>query len=201
MAHHEGYDIPVYSRTARHFHWWIALLVLLQIPIGLYMTYRAYEMQGVNEKGEPVKGVFDGVTDQLYNSHKTLGLVILFLVLLRLAYRLTHGAPPPDRSLPSSMIGASHAVHWGIYLALLVVPVIGYLGISYGRYLDVFGVALPAVTGEDKKFSEVVFHWHETAAQILALLIVIHIAAAIYHRFVRRDRVVERMLPGSRRIV
>lgn len=199
MASNDGYDIPVYSPAARRFHWWVALLILIQFPIGFYMKFRAYEMEGVNDKGETVKGIWDGVTDLLYNSHKSIGLLILVLVVLRLSYRIVHGAPPSDRSVPSALIGASHAVHWGLYLALLIVPVIGYLGISYGRYLDVFGFPLPPVTGEDKKFSETVFEWHEVAATVLLALVAVHFGAAIYHRFIRKDRVVERMLP--RRIV
>lgn len=197
MAFNDGYDIPIYSRAARRFHWWVALLVLLQLPIGWSMVYRAYEMQGVNDKGETVKGVWDGVTNILYNLHKSIGLLILLLVVLRLGYRLTHGAPASDRSVPAPLIGISHAVHWGLYLALLATPVIGYLGVSYGRYLDIAGFPLPPVTGEDKKFSETVFEWHETAATILAALAALHIGGALYHRFIRRDRVVERMLPRN----
>jgi len=195
MAHHDRYDIPIYSRAARGFHWWVALLVFIQAPIGFYMTYRGKEMPGVNDKGEPVVGVWDSVTDLLYNSHKAIGLLILLLVVLRLGYRLSHGAPPSDPSVPPALTGLSHFAHWAIYLLLLAVPVIGYMGISFGRYLDVFGLPLPAVTMEDKKFSEEVFEWHELAAVLLLVFVVLHILGAIYHRAVRKDRVVERMLP------
>ena len=131
MAHGNGYDIPIYSRPARQFHWLIVFLLLLQVPIGLYMTYRGYEMEGVNDKGEVVKGVWDGVTDTLYSSHKTIGLTILLLVVLRLLYRLTKGAPPSDPSVPPALTASSQLVHGLLYLALIAVPVIGYLGISY----------------------------------------------------------------------
>ena len=98
MAHHTGYDIPIYSRPARMFHWWVALFVVLQIPLGLYMLWRGDEMEGVNDKGEAVKGVFKGIndnglTESLFGVHKLLGITIFLLVLARLAYRLLNGAP------------------------------------------------------------------------------------------------------------
>jgi cytochrome b561 len=89
----------------------------------------------------------------------------------------------------------SHFVHWGLYLMLLLVPIGGYLAISYGRYLDVFGLPLPAVTVQDKEFSKELFEFHELGATMLLALVGLHIIAAGYHRFVRKDRVVERMLP------
>ncbi len=196
MAQDPAYDLPTYTPTARRFHWLVAFLILLQFPIGIYMTYRGYEMDGgVNEKGEPIRGVWDAVTDTLYSSHKTIGILILLFVLLRLIYRFTQGAPRSDPSVPPALTGLAHLLHWAIYALLIAVPVGGYLGISYGNYLDVFGVKLPAVTITDKTLSEEIFKYHGAAAFILLALIGLHIAAAIYHRFVRRDRVVERMIP------
>jgi cytochrome b561 len=195
MAQGTDYDIPIYTPAARRFHWWVVLLILIQVPVGLYMTYRGGEMEWINDKGETVKGLWDGITNTLYSSHKTIGLLLLFIVVLRLGYRLSQGAPASDPTVPKALTGLSHAIHWSIYLLLLAVPIIGYIGISYGRYLEVFGVPLPAVTGEDKKFAEEVFEMHELFADILLALVGLHIAGALYHRFIRKDRVVERMLP------
>jgi cytochrome b561 len=195
MAHDRDYDIPIYTPAARRFHWLTVLLILIQFPIGLYMTYRAYEMVFVDDKGETKKGLFDGTTNLLYDSHKVIGLLIFLIVILRLMYRLSNGAPQSDRSVPAPLIGVSHLTHWLMYLLLIAVPIGGYLGISYYGALDPFGIPLPAITEKDEKFSETVFSWHETGAFVLLGLIAVHIAASIYHRYVRRDRVVERMLP------
>lgn len=200
MAHPDDYDIPIYSRAARRFHWWIVFLLAIQFPIGFYMTYRGYEMVYTNDAGETKTGLFDAVTAALYDSHKLIGVTIFLIVLARLGYRLAHGAPASDRSLPSALTGLSHLVHWSIYVLLVAVPIGGYIGVSYYGALNVFDtIPLPPVTEKDEKFSEVIFGYHKLAAAILLALIGLHIAAAVYHRFIRKDRVVERMLP--RRIV
>lgn len=189
-------DIPVYAPAARRYHWLVAFLILIQFPIAFYMTYRGYQMPaGVDDAGAAKFGVWDEVTNTLYSSHKLIGIIIFSVVLLRLAYRLMNGAPRPDPSVPSAMIGISHGVHWSIYLLLLAVPIGGYIGTSYYGALNVFGIPFPAVTEKDQKFSETVMEYHELAAIILLSLVALHIAASIYHRFVRKDRVVERMLP------
>ena len=77
----------------------------------------------------------------------------------------------------------------------------GYLGISYGNYLDVFGVHLPAVTPENKDMSKELFELHETGRDILFALVALHIGGALFHKLIRKDRVVERMLPKKNRIV
>ena len=206
MAHHSGYDIPIYSRPARRFHWWVALLVLIQIPLGLYMMYRAEEMPGVNDKGEPVKGVWNGIadnglTDSLFSGHKVLGIVIFTLVLMRLIYRLTQGAPASDPSVPGPLKGLSHLTHWLLYLLLIAVPIGGYIGVSYFGALDVFGIHLPAVTVKDEKIAEWYFGMHGLAAKLIFALVLLHVAAALFHKVVRKDRVVERMLPKKSKMV
>jgi cytochrome b561 len=195
MAQDPKYELPTYTPAARALHWFVAFLIFVQVPLGLYMSYRGNDMERVNENGETVKGVWDTLTGFLYSSHKLIGLTVLLLVVLRLGYRLTHGAPRPDPSVPAALTGVSHLVHWSLYLLLFVVPILGYLAISYGRHLEVFGVPLPPITAKDENMSKEIFEWHETGALLIVAFVTLHILAAIYHRFVRRDRVVERMIP------
>jgi len=195
MEEQKTYDIPIYSDAARKYHWYIAALVVIQIPIGLYMVYRGNDMVTVNDQGESIKGVWDALTNALYSTHKMIGLLILLLVILRLGYRLTQGVPPPDATVPPALTALSHLLHSALYIFLIAVPVIGYIAISYGNYLDIFGFRFPALTPEDKDMSKEIFEWHETAAQILAALVAIHVIGALYHKLIRKDRLVERMLP------
>ena len=195
MAQDPSYDLPTYSPTARRLHWLVALLVFIQLPLGFYMAYRGNDMENVNEKGETVKGLWDALTGVLYSSHKVIGLTVLLLVVLRLIYRLTQGAPRSDPTVPAALTGVSHLVHWSLYALLIAVPIGGYIAISYGGYLEVFGVHLPAITEKNDDLSKEVFEWHETGAILIIAFVALHIVAAIYHKFVRKDRVVERMLP------
>lgn len=195
MAQDPKYALPTYTPTARGFHWLIALLIFIQLPLGFYMSYRGNEMPSVNEKGEPVKGVWDALTGYLYSSHKLLGLIVLTLVVLRLLYRLTQGAPRSDPTVPPALTGMSHLVHWGLYALLIAVPILGYLAISYGDFLDVFNFRLPMLTVKNDDVSKEIFEWHELGAVLIIGFVTLHIIAAVYHYFVRKDRVVERMIP------
>jgi cytochrome b561 len=204
MSQRSGYDIPIYSRPARMFHWWVALFVLIQIPLGLYMMWRGDEMEGINDKGEAVKGVFNGIndgglTENLFGAHKLLGIAILALVLGRLFYRLTRGAPASDPSVPAALTGISHLTHWLLYLLLIVVPIGGYIGTSYYGGLDVFGLHLPAVSGKDEKIAEWYFGLHGIGGKVILALVMLHVIGVLYHKVVRKDRVVERMLPKRNR--
>jgi cytochrome b561 len=171
-----------YSRTARRFHWSTAALVAIQAPIGLYMVYRGNTLQ-----------LWDGLTNTLYNSHKLLGIVIFLLVLARLVYRLSQGAPADEPSLERWQKAASHATHWGLYLLLLLVPIGGYLGISLYPALDVFGIPLPSVTTTSQQMATRVFFLHWVGAILIILLVGMHVSAALFHYFIRRDGVLQRM--------
>jgi cytochrome b561 len=177
-----------YSPLARRFHWWTVLFVAVQIPMGLYMTYRG-----------GVLNVFDVVTNTLYDSHKLLGLVIFLLVIARLGYRLVHGAPPDEPTLKWWQKSASHATHWGLYLMLLVVPMLGYIGISLYPALAVFDIPLPAITPSDMAAAQRVFAAHYLGAILLLLLVGAHVGAALFHYLIRRDGVLARMLPAAGR--
>ena len=78
----------VYSPTARRFHWWTVALVLIMLPLGFYMVWRGQVTQ------------FDALTGRLYDLHKLIGFIILWLVIARLAYRFRHGAPADAPARP-----------------------------------------------------------------------------------------------------
>jgi cytochrome b561 len=177
-----------YSSAARQFHWWTVLLVAIQVPVGLYMVYRA----GITN--------FDALTNTLYSSHKSAGLLILALVVARLVYRLRHGAPSDEPTLTLFEKAASHATHWGLYLLLLVVPILGWIGISLYPALNVFGIVdIPALASPNTDAANQVFMLHKYLAYLVVALVGMHVAGALFHYVIRKDGVLSRMLPWAGR--
>ena len=178
-----------YSTGARHFHWWTVGLLAIQVPVGLYMVYRGNVTN------------FDDLTNTLYSSHKLLGLVILALVIARLFYRFSHGAPADEPTIAWWQKAASHATHWSLYLLLLLVPIVGWLGISLYGARDVFGLfSIPPLAGQDQAAAEGVLRLHRYLAYLTVAVIGAHVGAAVVlHYFIRKDGVLMRMLPWAGR--
>lgn len=177
--------LPVYGGIARSFHWVTVLAVFAMLPLGLAMTYRGNTLN-----------IWDTTTDALYGAHKLIGFLLLWLTAGRLIYRLVHGAPPDESSLAWWEKAASHLVHWLLYGLLLVVPLLGWIGVSLFPALDVFGLFnLPALASPNEAAANRVLGIHGTLALTLGALAGLHILAALYHGFVRRDGVLRRMWP------
>ncbi|MBB3770477.1 cytochrome b561 [Angulomicrobium tetraedrale] len=173
-----------YSPAARRLHWLIAAFILCLVPLGLYMVAR----------GEATN--FDAVTGSLYSLHKLLGFLVLWLIVLRVLVRLRRGAPPPVATLTPFERTASHAVHGALYLLLLIVPLLGWAGVSAYPALDVFGLFnLPAILPPDEALANRILGVHKLLALALAAIALVHIAAALRHRFLKQDGVMARMWP------
>jgi cytochrome b561 len=178
----QGAAPATYSLTARVLHWTTATLVLFMLPLGVII---AMKWEG------PWK-------DWLYNLHRSIGAVIIPLIFLRLAYRATHRPPPmPDDMPPIQQFGA-HAVHWGLYALLVIQPFIGWIASSaYPAPVPVFGLfELPPIWWPDRALSDSLVRVHALIAATIAGLLVMHIGAALYHHFVRRDGILTRMTGG-----
>jgi len=176
----------VYSAAARRFHWITVGVIAVQIPLGFVMTWRGNTMN-----------LWDALTNGLYSAHKLIGFLLLWLIVGRLIYRLLHGAPADEPSLLWWQKAVSHLVHWLLYGLLLVVPLLGWIGVSLYPALDIFGLfKLPALAAPDEAAAARVLAIHGWLAILMALLIGAHVAAALHHHLVRKDGVLRRMLPG-----
>ncbi|MCC6778210.1 MAG: cytochrome b [Hyphomicrobiales bacterium] len=175
--------VPAYTVTARVLHWLIAALVLLMIPLGIVIA---------NEWG--------GRWQQpLYDLHKSIGAVLLPLVLVRLAYRWGHPPPPLPPDIAPLQRFAAHATHWALYALLVVQPLVGLIATSaYPAPIPILGLfELPHVWPENRALSEQLFMLHRRLGIALGLIALMHIGAALHHHFVRKDRILMRMISGS----
>ena len=174
--------VPAYTMTARALHWVIAALVLIMVPLGIVIA---------NEWGGPVQ-------EPLYNLHKSIGVVILPLVVVRLIWRLTHSPLPLPADIPALQQSAAHATHWTLYGLLIVQPVVGLVATSaYPAPLPMFGLfELPPVWPENRPLSERLFALHRWLGIAIGVVAAVHIGAALHHHFVRKDRVLMRMVTG-----
>ncbi len=180
---------PAYSPIARFLHWLMAFLVAVQVTLGFVMTFDG-----------PEPNLWATLTDKfgLYDLHKLLGVGLLGLVVLRLANRILRGTPAEDPALEPWQRAVATLVHSWIYLLLLVVPVLGWIGISLYPALNLFGsLPLPALMAPNRAASEPVLVAHILAAFALIGLVVAHVGAALFHHFIRRDGTLRRMLPPS----
>jgi cytochrome b561 len=137
---------------------------------------------------------------KLYSWHKWVGLLVLFLLPLRIALRLADKLDHRQGMTPFE-IRASAIVHGLLYLLLIAVPMFGWLNSSAAGFSVVwFGVLpLPDLVGKDKALAEVFEELHEGSVNLLVTLVALHAAAALYHHHVRRDGVLARMVPWLRK--
>ena len=174
----QGEPTAGYDLTARLFHWLTALLVLVQIPLGILVTN--FDLGG------------------LYNLHKSMGVLILIVVIGRLLWRMTHRPPPLSSDIPAIQRLAAHAVHWALYALLIIQPVVGWIATSaYPAPIPFFGLfEMPPIWWADRSLSERLFVVHLGAGIAMAGLLAAHIGAALFHHFVRKDTVLNRMIRG-----
>lgn len=173
-----------YNRVWRLLHWLIALCVIALVPVGLLIEARTEA------------NLWDRTTDILYGAHKTLGFSVLVLMLLRIGCKLWLHPPAYPDTLSRRQILAAKSLHHLFYVLLILVPLLGWAGVTaFPALMIIPGVELPAMPGipRDQALAERLFSVHGAFALLLALLVLGHIAAALWHRFALRDEVFQRM--------
>ena len=133
--------------------------------------------------------------------HRSAGLLLLALTVLRLAARFLLGTPPLPPGMPTAQRLAARANVAAIYLVLLAQPILGLVHSQAegdrASFLGLFDV--PRLVGRDRALAHAAIEWHERGAMLLLALLGLHIAAALYHHHIRRDGVLASMWPGMRR--
>lgn len=186
-------EAPRYAWIRRMLHWAVAVFVLLQLPTGYVIA--GYEKDTV----EAVDATFGkGAFNVLYDLHKSMGLTVLGLMVLRVVAKA--GAPNPEYRPPIKAWErtASHAVHVALYGLLIVTPIVGWVGVSLypapAPFYFLVDLRLPI--GEARGPSEFLLgNVHAPLGILIGILAAVHILAALKHRLLNRDGVWERMIP------
>jgi cytochrome b561 len=172
-----------YTTTAKSLHWLIVLLLLAQFIFAWTMPHIG--------RNTPVT--------TLISLHFTFGIIILVIAGVRLAWRATHAEPPPLDGVPPWQVQSARVIHWLLYVLLFVLPILGWINASWrGMPVVMFGLELPRLVGQRAAGWGWTGDVHGWLANYLMLTLVgLHVLAALYHYFWRRDRVLQRMLPGG----
>ena len=177
----EGTGLIRYTRVAIVLHWTIATLIVANLAIGL---------------------LHDSLLKGTIPLHKSIGMLVLLLGLVRLGWRFAHRPPPLPASVRVWERRLSAVIHWLFYALIVLIPLSGWIftSASLKRHpLSFFGLfPLPMFpVPQDKAISSVWADRHELMAYLMIGLLVLHVVGALKHRFVERDRVLDRMLPGA----
>jgi cytochrome b561 len=170
-----------YSRVAVALHWLIAALILTLLPLGWYM---------LSIEKDPNSGWY-------FSLHKSLGLTVAGLIVLRILWRATHRPARLPDSVPAWEAKLSTLVQLLLYACMVVMPLAGFLGASYGTHpTQFFGIALPVWATPNHDRSEWFFSIHGVTAWVLVVLIGLHVLGGLKHLLMDKDGVFQRMLFG-----
>lgn len=173
-----------YSGLQKTLHWTMAALIVTQVAVGIAMT----------NLGE------GPLTNNLYELHKSIGIAVLALALVRIAVRATRGAPPLE-PMPEWQRRAAQASHYTLYVLFVLVPLVGWIATSYCckpvNFLWTVPMSLPVPDAPTMEAAGWIFRIHIALASALVAVVAVHVAGALQHHFIRRDRTLLRMLPGG----
>jgi cytochrome b561 len=179
--HVRSHDPRHFNLTARVLHWSTALMILAMLFIGIGMVASL------------------SLRPTLISLHRPLGIAILLLVIVRLINRLRHRPPPLPTDLPAVQVFAAKASHWLLYALMFAMPLVGWSMLSAGGYpvMMFSGLTLPAITPHNPTVYAVLRSAHTWLALLLFVTVLMHLAAALFHAWVRRDGVFASMARGK----
>ena len=178
---HGGTMRRSYTAGAMWLHWITVLLMAAILPIAWVMTNMAHE------------NAWRGL---LYTLHKSIGLTIIALVVVRLVWRATHPAPPLAGRTGRVVAALARTNHWLLYAVLLAMPVSGYLQSATGRSpVSYFGLFTVPGIGVHPALHHAAASVHLVGQWFVYGLVMLHLLGTSYHVVVARDGTLERMLP------
>ncbi|MEM6903526.1 MAG: cytochrome b/b6 domain-containing protein [Pseudomonadota bacterium] len=172
--------------SLRLVHWITAIIMVWMVASGI-----ALGIYGFSGLRELLGGAW---TNEIYKYHKTFGVIVLALLALRLVVKFSRPRPKPLTEVSKAQHAIATAVHVGLYLVLFAMPILGWAATASGGFpVQFFDEKLPGLIGKDKDLSKLLFTVHWYGGILAAVLIAMHVGAALMHRFVKRDGVFRRI--------
>jgi cytochrome b561 len=173
-------SLTAWGSVARTFHWLMAVIIIGQVVLGKYA-------HGLDRTPEKLN---------LMMWHKSIGITLLLLVLLRLMWALISPRPRADSAAARWERTAAWLSHISLYVLMLAIPLSGWLmnsakNVPFSLYRL---VPWPTLIGPNEALGKVFEEWHESLVAVMLVLLLIHVAAALWHHFLKRDKVLLRML-------
>jgi cytochrome b561 len=169
-----------YDPVTKILHWLVFLAVAAQYAVGEFMPHIGKNTQEVG----------------LVWVHIFLGGIVLLLIVVAIAWRLTHPVPQLPE-LPDWQRLAAAVTHWSLYLLIVVMTLLGWAAANFrGWPVTAFGAPLPALAQKGDRWAHTAGDVHSFLVNVLLGLVILHVVAALYHHFFLRDKVLRRMLPG-----
>jgi cytochrome b561 len=169
-----------FNPLQRALHWLMAVCILAMFFIGVGMV------STIAPKYLPLIAI-----------HKSLGAGIFILALIRLAVRWRYGAPALPADLPAPMKLAAELSHYVLYILMIAMPLLGWGMLSAANYPVVLfgGLHLPMILPQSDSLHTLLWNAHFTLAFVFFAIVLMHLAAALFHGLVRHDGVFEAMAP------
>ena len=174
-------EIEHYTPTAKWLHWIMALLIILLLMLGFYLS-------GLPRSPEKTT---------LIQIHKAIGTIVLALAVWRLVWRSNHPAPLLPASISALQQQSTNAVHWALYVLIFAQPLSGWAMSSARGFPVALGglIPLPPLVAKDEALGKTLTGVHEVIGWTLAILVIAHVVMALKHHFIDRDGIMLRMLP------
>ncbi len=173
-----------WGSVSRLFHWTLGIAIIGMLGYGWWMNH------------------IPARPDRFFHRsiHADIGYVVLLLMVVRLVWRAMNPVPALPAGTPAWERALAWINHWALYVTTIVVALLGWAhsGAHKPDYADWFGLfRVPQFTSENRDNARFFEHWHIWLAYVLIGLVTLHILAAIYHHFIKRDRVTARMVSGE----
>ncbi len=169
-----------YNSTARLLHWLVAGMIVVQFILAQFAENASSDLHEL----------------ALLANHKSVGITILAIAVVRIAWRLSHPPPPPPATMARWQVTASAVSHWSLYTLLFAIPISGWLMSSASAYsVSWFSLfQLPDFVAPNPELKEAFEETHEILAKLLLVIASVHVAASLKHALIDKDDVLHRML-------